>query len=160
MFQRLFHTDVFLPTGVVPATLESQRRIKTIRYSKHLQEHFAMIDDRSHDYVEARVKECVESLKKEPRKPFEVEISKDYRYFGLGGHFLTKYVVRVPYDEKCDLVVVIRPVYEKKEDIRVFLGEVLVATAWLNSRTDNHYTLDESKYCSEEEWYTNYARRK
>lgn len=59
----------------------------------------------------------------------EVEINES-------GQFV-KFMIRIEYDSDYDLCIVLQP--ETKDS-------ALVRTAWLNKSSDNHYTLDESKY--------------
>ena len=46
---------------------------------------------------------------------------------------MIKGVYRVPYDNQCDLII-------------VMLANGKVKTVWLNYNSDKHYTLDKSKY--------------
>lgn len=58
-----------------------------------------------------------------------IEIEADNRY-------AKKVLYRIPYNEKLDLMLAIIP-YKK-----------FVKTVWINEKTDNHLTLDKSKYCN------------
>lgn len=60
---------------------------------------------------------------------------------------IQKICVRIPYDNKRDLVVAIRPVIKNGEHINN-----KVVTAWLNYKNDTHTTLNTSNYCSQQEW--------
>ena len=145
----LFHKDVFLPEGTTNACFILQKNLKSFFLSRHFEEHIKnqVIEDRSHTYLKDVIIECLNSLKDTPRSVFEVELGKDFHKFGKSGWFVTKYCCRIPYSATQDLVVAIRPVYEGTT-----IKDNMVVTAWMNSNTDHHYTLDESKYCSEEEW--------
>lgn len=50
---------------------------------------------------------------------------------------LSKVALRMPHDAKRDLAIVLRPTHG---------GRWKVITAWPNSRTDTHRTLDRAKY--------------
>lgn len=149
MFTKLFHKDVFLPLGTLVACETLQRQLKNYFFSKHFEEHLKnqVVEDRSHKYLKDVIIECLDSLKANPRDVFEVEIGKDYHFFGEPGWFVTKYCCRIPYDSTQDLVVVIRPQYEKG----TLVGNMVV-TAWMNSHGDHHDTLDATKYTSKAEW--------
>jgi hypothetical protein len=58
-------------------------------------------------------------------KLFEVEVL---------GRSITKIAYRTPYNKRYELCLVINPLNH------------LIVTAWLNDITDNHYSLDVSKY--------------
>lgn len=125
---KLLHIEKNIPEYVLKTVLSIEQRINTdnIKFSRHIQEHFAN-PNMKHDYTSAGLMECIESLKTNPVKPFEIEVSQEN-----GRVFLTKYVVRVPYDKKYDISIAIR-------------GNMVV-TAWLNRHDDTHKTLDLSKY--------------
>lgn len=142
MFSKLFHKDVFFPNGTVDACKSYQKALDTYRLSEHFKKHIREQEDRSHTYLPSVIEKCLKTLKNEQYEPFEVELSKDFHYFGKPGWFITKYCVRIPYDQQSDLVVVIRP----------NRGENLITTAWINAHDDNHETLDESEYTTENEW--------
>ena len=153
MFKVLMHKDVYFPGNVQEITRGMQERISEIEYSEHIKEHFSTIRDRSHNYCGDRVMACIETLSNTPRESFEVEVGKDYRFFGRAGFFVTKYCVRIPYDDYDDVVVVLRPVYEDDgTGRRSYRGRCKVATAWLNQHDDAHFTLDGERYCSKDEW--------
>ena len=67
---------------------------------------------------------------------FEVEKS---------GKYIHKFVIRLPYDLEKDVCIVLRD----KFDEETLKPNLLLVTAWFNSREDNHSTLDASKYESE-----------
>lgn len=50
---------------------------------------------------------------------------------------IVKFAIRIRYDGRHDLALVLRPSEE---------GAFHVVTVWLNSRKDQHFTLDERKY--------------
>ena len=149
MYTKLFHKEVFFPAGVEIACDNLQRSLTTYSFSNHFKEHLdnQVIEDRSHKYLKDVVVECLNSLQQNPREVFEVELGKDFHWFGKSGWFVTKYCCRIPYSKTQDLVVAIRPQYKGTK----LVGNLIV-TAWMNHHTDNHYTLDANKYCSKEEW--------
>ena len=151
MFSKLFHKDVYFVPGMQEICQSLQATLGNYFLSRHFQEHLEnqLIADRSHTYLKDVVTECLNTLKDNPREVFEVELSKDAAYFGTHDWFVTKYCCRIPYSDTQDLVVAIRPKYRDGEVINN-----MIVTAWMNSRTDHHYTLDGSKYCSEEAWKT------
>lgn len=151
MYSKLFHKDCFLPNGVQEIVTKYQKNFNGYRLSKHLQEHLSMSNDRSHSYLEEVLVKCLDTIKNNPQEAFEVEVSKDFHFFNRKGWVVTKYCVRIPYDSKQDIVVSIRPQFNK-ETKSFNWDDNLVVTAWMNSHTDHHYTLDASKYCSKEEW--------
>lgn len=61
-------------------------------------------------------------------KPFEIETTYDK---------VTKYVIRISFDNERDISVVIR--------------FNTIITAWINYKEDVHKTLDKSKYATEED---------
>ena len=58
------------------------------------------------------------------------------------GKYITKFVIRLPYDLKNDVSIVLRDVYDEETKAPY----LLMVTVWLNNRNDNHCTLDASKY--------------
>ena len=152
MFSKLFHKDVFIPNGTKEVCKNLQKTLTKYYFSKHFSDHLnEEIKDRSHKYLRDIVIECLDSLKDVQRDIFEVELSKDFHYFKKSGWFVTKYCCRIPYSSTQDLVVAIRPQY--KDGVVV---DNMIVTAWLNQNTDHHYTLDETKYCSKEDWNSLY----
>lgn len=145
MFSKLFHKDVFIPEWSIRDAIILQQNLKDYSISKHLKEHLEdKYKDRSHYYIESVLNTCLKTLNKTPREPFEIELSKSYRTFGERKWVVTKYCVRIPYDDSQDIVVSIRPKYD--------INSNLIVTAWMNSNKDHHYTLDKTKYCSKSEW--------
>lgn len=149
MFTKLFHKELFYPEGTVVACDNLQRSLNTYFFSKHFEDHLQnqSVNDKKHRYLKDIVIECLNTLKTQPREVFEVELGKDYHFFGKSGWFVTKYCCRIPYDSDKDLVVAIRPQYKDGK-----LVDNMIVTAWINHKYDAHYTLDKSKYCSEEDW--------
>jgi hypothetical protein len=152
MFSLLFHKDVFMPNGVNAVVATCQKNFKDYHLTSHLvMDNILNSRDRSHDYTEEEIHRCIETIGNgEPLEAFEVELSKDYRYFGQSGWFVTKYCIRVPLSSTEDLAIVIRPQYNNEGKIQSNNNKVV--TAWINARDDAHYTLDGSKYTSKENW--------
>lgn len=154
MFSKLFHKDVFFPKGAREAVKSFQMSFDGYYLTQHLKEHLnSTTKDKSHDYLSQALTDCLDTLKECPQEPFEIELSKDYHFFGKPGWFVTKYCVRIPYNEHQDVVVSIRPYYDR-EILNYDDTKNRVVTAWLNSNEDSHQTLDSNKYCSEMEWNT------
>jgi len=156
MYSKLFHKDCFIPEGIQEVVHLFQEKMTGYFLSKHFENHLNNQDteDRSHTYFRECVMNSLNQMISDTRTihdAFEVELSKDYHYFGRAGWFVTKYCVRIPYDNDCDLVVVIRPQWNK-ETFKFDMSKNMIVTAWLNHNKDDHKTLDESKYCSKEEW--------
>ena len=141
---KLFHKDVFIPTGVAGICKELQKDLDKYYFSRHFSEHLEnqLIEDRSHTYLKDVVVACLDTLKTMQREVFEVELT-----FINGAWEVTKYCCRIPYDSNQDLVVAIRPVVRGGKVINN-----MIVTAWMNASRDKHYTLDRNKYCSYEEW--------
>lgn len=156
MFSLLFHKDVFMPEDASKVAIQLNQKMTGYFLSNHFEEHLNNQDteDRSHKYFRNAVLNCLNEMCSKDRRmliPFEVELSKDYHFFGVSGWFVTKYCVRIPYDLKSDLVVVIRPQWNKEK--KAFdLSNNMVVTAWINHKDDAHFTLDDSKYCSKNKW--------
>ena len=152
MYSVLMHKDVHIPaefvekveTELLPAMTTDK-----INYSKHLEARFSQKNDRSHNYLESTLKRALIMFRLSPVKPFEVEVSKDFKFFGQTGFFVTKFAVRAHVSDVEDLMVVVRPIYETGTTT---VKNFLVVTAWLNATKDNHATLDESNYLSYQGW--------
>ena len=151
MYSKLFHKDVFIPNNVQEIVKNYQEKFTGYRLSNHLKEHMKGYDDRSHDYLEEALIKCLDTIQQCSQEAFEVELSKDYRYFGKSGWIVTKYCIRIPYCNTQDLVVSIRPFFDQQTK-RFDFSKNLIVTAWLNDKNDSHSTLDASKYCSQGEW--------
>ena len=143
----LCHSDVFMPNGVQRVVRILESHLKSYQLSRHLEEHLDNDVDRSHFYLRDIIKECIESIHKNPQDGFEVELSTD----NSKDWYVTKYCIRVPYSVDEDVAIVIRPRLNEASKKYDF-SRNLVVTAWLNHKSDAHYTLDESKYCNKERW--------
>lgn len=138
MFSKLFHEEVFIPSVALKEVMSLQKNIETIELSRHFEEQHVDTTDYKHCLQKTKIMSAVMSLAKEQVSPFEVELSKDYRIFGPGWH-VTKYVVRMSYDENRDVTFVIAVKHTNKTS-------AFIKTAWLNSKSDVHTTLDLTKY--------------
>lgn len=115
--ERLYHRekgfpqDVNLPRGFSP--------VVRLRYGGHARQE-AMADR----YGNLKLPDVIDVRKGDI---FEI---------GVTGNTVTKMAVRMPYDDKIDLVVVFMP------------ADGFVKTVWANTKGDTHKTLDLSKYAS------------
>lgn len=114
----LFHRDIFIPAGVKNCLPIGRYNLLASNHAKQ-----AATNDR---YGSITIPEVITI---NVADIFEVEVI---------GNRVTKFVVRTSYNAKHDICVVIVPVtpYEGR-----------VKTVWLNSKSDNHKTLDKNKYC-------------
>jgi hypothetical protein len=126
---KLLHIEKYIPDSVLKTVAWLQGRIDVTKMSlsRHIQEHLEG-GDHKHGYNKESLLKCVQSLKDNPVDPFEVEVEVRPN----NKHFITKFVVRIPYDRDRDISVSIR-------------GNKII-TAWLNHVDDIHHTLDLSKY--------------
>lgn len=138
MFSKLFHEEVFIPSVALKEVMSLQKNIETIELSRHFEEQHVDTADYKHCLQKTKIMSAVMSLTKEQVSPFEVELSKDYHIFGPGWH-VTKYVVRMSYDENRDVTFVIAVKHTNKTS-------AFIKTAWLNNKSDVHTTLDLTKY--------------
>ncbi len=146
---KLFHKDVFMPDGVQDLVRTYESNMHSYRLSAHLRDHLAYQwqENRSHSYFEDVLIACLNTIEEIPQEAFEVELGIDESLFGDDGWYITKYCVRVHYSDREDACIAIRPQYSDG-----YVVGNLIVTAWMNSRNDSHFTLDKSKYCSEDEW--------
>lgn len=129
----LYHIDVYMPNELIEQVNHLKDSIEDYRFSYHLRTQMEDANDKKHYINDERdFLDALNRMEEKQYLPFEVET------FENGGTVLvTKFVVRVPYDKKRDITLVIAP---KGEDIAV------IKTAWLNFKNDVHSTLDESRY--------------
>lgn len=141
MYSKLFHSEVFVPEFAHDKVCNLQKNIVTFELSKHFEEQHVDTKDYKHCLNKDKIMSAISSLKTTQVAPFEIEISKDYNILGPGWH-VTKYVVRVSYDEKRDVTFVIAV---RQDNIT----NAFIKTAWLNQKDDIHSTLNKSKYSIE-----------
>lgn len=156
MFSLLLHKDVFLPDEFKHSVIRLQAKMKSYYLSRHLQEHLDNQDNenRSHRYFRNFVVNTLNEMCSNSRRlvsPFEVEVSKDFHFFGKPGWFVTKFCIRLPYKINEDLVIVVRPRWDKNAKDYDY-NNFMITTAWLNSKDDSHKTLDANKYADLAEW--------
>lgn len=143
---KLYHKDVFISQGAQLAVTSLQENsFNSYYYSHHFQERLNETDDRSHAYLENVIKKCLSTIKSNPQEAFEIEVT----YFDdVESHYITKYCIRIPYDNRQDLCVVIRPIYKLNDDYYEVKDNKII-TAWLNSNKDEHRTLNKHKYAKD-----------
>lgn len=113
--ERLYHKDIGFPEDVKMPTGFSP--VLKLRYSSHARDEAA-----SDRYGNLELPPVVDL-----RKGQVVEIS-------VVGNTVVKMVVRFPYDDKKDLVLVIQP------------ADGFVRTVWANEKNDQHKSLNRNKY--------------
>lgn len=147
----LFHKDCYLPSGAQEGALSFQRGIKELVLSNHVIEH-AMDPhkDRSHQYSLDKLQEALKQVIASEHEAFEIELGKNFYKYGPGW-VITKVCIRVPYSDNQDACLSLRP-YFNKETKKYESGKALVVTCWLNCESDSHFTLDASKYCTQQRW--------
>ncbi len=113
--ERLYHKDIGFPKGAnLPDGFSPVIRL---RYGPHAMK--AADDDR---YGRLNLPAVIDIRKGEL---FEI---------GVTGNTVTKMAVRMPYDNKIDLILVFGP------------RDGFVRTVWANEKGDKHKTLDRAKY--------------
>lgn len=127
--RRLYHKDVFMPNGLSDKALQYTHSF--FRLSNHLLEHFNSPDIK-HFITEKDLYNSMKKVETEEFKPFEIETDMKGR--------VTKFVVRVPYNDKTDISIVYGVRNKNDEEFH------MIRTAWLNDANDTHTTLDASKY--------------
>lgn len=147
LIRKLFHKDIFMPEGVAESCINLQKRLTRFSLSEHVSDHLdaQLSENDSHTYYKDMINHCVKTLKDNPQEAFEVELTKgcDNNTWSI-----TKYCVRVPCGGDEDLAIVIRPLIMKGK-----LINSAIITAWINKRDDKHDTLDDSRYCTNPDWY-------
>ena len=153
METKLFHKDVFYPEEFKLVVNQMQQQFFGYKLSKHLEDHIKDNEttfDRKHDYTKEEVLSRLDTIKGNPREVFEIEVSRDKKEFRTDEWVLTKFCIRIPFDDKNDMCVAIRPEYDKSSSF--YRWGFLIVTIWINSNEDSHTTLDGTKYCSKAEW--------
>lgn len=130
---KLWHSDVFIPQKLYHQV--ERQKTRFILNKKHKSYHLILDrlnnnkHDIKHDYTEKDVDDIVMKIMYSDIKPFEIETTDNK---------VSKYVIRISYDNERDISVVIR--------------FNTIITAWINHKEDIHKTLDKSKYTTEEDW--------
>ena len=113
--ERLYHEDIGFPTNAsLPPGFSPVIRL---RYGGHARQE-AMIDR----YGDLKLPDVIDIRKGDL---FEV---------GVTGNTVTKMAVRMPYDDRIDLIIVFKP------------RDGFVKTVWANEKNDKHRTLNRSRY--------------
>jgi len=116
-----------------------QKKITKVVHSKHFEGQCILDEDYKHYLDAEKVDNIILNLKNNPVEPFEVNITKVNNKFDI-----TKLVIRTSYDEDRDISIVFIPRLNHDKTFTAF-----IKTAWLNSNTDIHSTLDKTKYLTE-----------
>ena len=145
--RKLFHIDVFMPEKFKAQAIKLQQDFKQYEFSMHMNDNVLNEDKhKSHDYGEDILK-SIDKIGKYITPAFEVEVEKHNNSW-----YVCKYCIRIPVDNKnVDAVIVIQPYFNRKTK-QYDNTRNLIKTAWLNSRTDNHNTLEADKYVKKDEW--------
>lgn len=126
----LYHFKVYMPLEIIQAARQLERRAATARFSFHTQEWLegSASNDalrlHKHRFSSRNLRETLLRIARMLPTPFEVGVSNG-RVF--------KYAVRLPLDADNDITVVVG-------------ANNVVRTAWINSKEDQHRSLDTSKY--------------
>jgi hypothetical protein len=120
LLERLFHAQKWLP----PETDKYYGKVYPLRYSQH-----AMQAAKNDRYGEIDLMKIPRSVKIERGQVIEVETDD------LTGQ-IRKFVVRRPYDEKRDIIIVF------------LVPDGTVKTVWFNLKSDTHRTLNRGRYAS------------
>lgn len=119
--KKLYHKEVYWKDNFDKDSMKLVYSVR--RLSKHLMEHLNNADEK-HEYDLKGISRAFNAIKGENKGYiFEVE-EEDGR--------VTKAVIRVEYDSKKDICLVVR--------------HGIIATAWVNYKNDKHFTLDKTKY--------------
>ena len=130
---KLWHTEVYMPKECLVQVKKQKKMLIDNGYTKSLH----IITDRlnnskfdhKHDYNSKQLESAIFRMVYSDVEPFEVETTNSK---------VTKYVIRIEFDDLRDISIVVR-------------GNVII-TAWINYKDDKHYTLDKSKYAKKEDW--------
>lgn len=143
----LLHKDIFCPEDIIEKVIALQRNIKFYKISNHLYERNCLKKkiDAKHNYTIDDIVSLLYEIKMFPKKPIEVEIKKDDK---SNSFYISKFCIRADFNATTDMSIVLAPIYNKK-DSTFFTNKFFIRTAWLNSKFDNHSSLDKTKYCSE-----------
>lgn len=126
----LYHIDVYMPLNILQGAKELEKRAARARLSIHTKEWLlgTASDDGlrlyKHRYTKKNLQDALLHIARTLPAPFEV---------GVVNGRIFKYAVRQPLDEDNDITVVVG-------------ANGVVRTAWINSKDDQHWTLDVSKY--------------
>ena len=157
----LFHKDVFIPERdkVNQVVSKMEKHITGYEFTNHFKRHMEQEKkDRSHEYVDDVVNKCLERLKEGTWEPFEVAIEFDIAKYGDMKCHVSKYCVRIPYNDEDDFAVSIRPTYVSSSRSYDWNKNVVI-TGWLNAHSDNHITLRPENYTTQSEWENVFSKK-
>ena len=148
----LLHKDVYMPEWIQGKVNVVMNKYKDFELSKHVIDHAIEDEDKSHGYTLDKLQRALTNLFYSSPKEveaFEVELTN---FEGVDPRWLiTKICLRTSYSPTQDVCLSIRAFRDfntKKFDT----SKALIVTAWLNHKKDSHFTLDNSKYITEEEF--------
>ena len=118
----LFHKSIY---WIPQFDIQSKQLLLSVkRLSNHLYDHIENSNKPRYDISVEHLYNIVQDLYSQDIHPFEVEVDCNNK--------VVKTVIRTSYDDNRDISIVIRYGY--------------IVSAWLNSKGDNHLTLDRSRY--------------
>ena len=118
----LFHKSIY---WIPQFDIQSKQLLLSVkRLSNHLYDHIENSNKPRYDISVEHLYNIVQGLYSQDIHPFEVEVDCNNK--------VVKTVIRTSYDDNRDISIVIRYGY--------------IVSAWLNSKGDNHFTLDRSRY--------------
>ena len=118
----LFHKSIY---WIPQFDIQSKQLLLSVkRLSNHLYERIENSNKPRYDISVEHLYNIVQDLYSQDIHPFEVEVDCNNK--------VVKTVIRTSYDDNRDISIVIRYGY--------------IVSAWLNSKGDNHLTLDRSRY--------------
>ena len=118
----LFHKSIY---WIPQFDIQSKQLLLSVkRLSNHLYDHIENSNKPRYDISVEHLYNIVQGLYSQDIHPFEVEVDCNNK--------VVKTVIRTSYDDNRDISIVIRYGY--------------IVSAWLNSKGDNHLTLDRSRY--------------
>lgn len=135
----LLHIEVFMPKYILNRALHLEEIVSEYDNTKHFIDRYNDRNNYKHYMTQELMTKALKSIQTNKTRPFEVEIKYDYK---KQDYIVTKYVVRVSYDDTRDVSFAIVPIFDM--NTKTFKGRI--KTAWLNNKEDIHHTLDASKY--------------
>lgn len=144
----LCHKDVFMPKGAQETVNEILKKYSSYKLSHHVISHATQDNDRSHEYTLDKLNKAIENALGKPFEAFEIELTRTNE---AKTWTVTKVCIRIPYDIGQEACLSIRP-SKNKNTGKYDITKAFIVTAWLNSVSDAHFTLDSSKYISEEQF--------
>ena len=135
----LLHIEVFMPKYILNRALHLEEIVSEYDNTQHFIDRYNDRTNYKHYMTQELMTKALKSIQTNKTRPFEVEIKYDNK---KQDYIVTKYVVRVSYDDTRDVSFAIMPIFDMTT--KTFKGRI--KTAWLNTKDDIHYTLDDSKY--------------